>query len=110
MLYFALNMFDFRDQEVYRKYLSVAGPIVENELGGKLICMGKITDKVPIQFANTTIGGGQKWMIICQYLTEDGPKQLFDHPKYQAVKELRDLGTKNYVWALYREANVLTEK
>jgi uncharacterized protein (DUF1330 family) len=108
-MYYALNLFDFRDKEVYRKYMRVAGPIVENELGGKLICMGLMTANVPVKFPNTTLGGGQKWMVIAQYPTEDGPKQLFDHPKYQAVKELRDLGTKNYVWALYKRANVLEE-
>ena len=108
-MYYALNLFDFRDQELYRQYMRVAGPIVENELGGQLICMGELTASVPVQFPNTTLGGGQKWMVIAAYPTEDGPKLLFDHPQYQAVKELRDLGTRNYVWAYYRKADVLTE-
>lgn len=108
-MYYALNLFDFRDADLYRQYMRVAGPIVENDLGGKLICMGKLTDEVPQKFPGATLGGGQQWMVIAMYPTEDGPKKLFDHPKYQAVKELRDLSTKNYVWAYYREADVLSE-
>ena len=70
---------------------------------------GERTDQVPQEFPGATLGGGQQWMVIARYPTADGPKLLYDHPKYQAVKELRDLGTKNYVWAYYREADVLTE-
>lgn len=108
-MYYALNLFDFRDRKLYEQYMRVAGPIVENDLGGKLICMGRLTDRVPCHFANSTLGGAQQWMVIAQYPTEDGPKRLFDHPKYQAVKELRDLGTRNYVWAYYQKADVLTD-
>ncbi len=107
-MYYALNLFDFREQETYRQYMRVAGPIVEGELGGKLVCMGKRIDS-PQDFPGSTIGGGQQWMVIAMYPTEDGPKRLYDHPKYQAVKELRDRGTKNYVWAYYKKADVLTE-
>ena len=108
-MFYALNLFDFKDAELYRQYMRVAGPIVENELGGKLICMGKRTEKLPQEFPGSTIGGGQQWMVIAMYPTEDGPKRLFDHPQYQAVKQLRDLGTRNYVWDYYRSADVLTE-
>ena len=108
-MYFALNLFDLKDAALYRRYMEVAGPIVENDLGGKLICMGKLTENVPVHFPGSTFGGGQQWMVIAMYLTEDGPKQLWEHPKYQAVKELRDLGTANFVWALYRKADVLAE-
>ncbi len=109
-MYYALNLFDFKDQEAYRQYMRVAGPIVENELGGELMCMGMLADSLPFHFPNTTPGGKQKWMIVAKYLTDDGPKRLFDHPKYQVVKELRNLATSNYVWAYYRKADVLTEK
>ena len=107
-MYYALNLFDLADEEVYRTYLRTAGPIVK-ELGGELLAMGKITEDVPQHFPGSTLGGGQRWMVIATYPTEDGPKKLWDHPKYQAVKELRERGTKNYVWAYYRQADILTE-
>jgi len=107
-MYYALNLFDLKDEELYRTYLRTAGPIVK-ELGGELLAMGKIMDEVPQQFPGSTIGGGQKWMVIATYLTADGPKRLWEHPKYQAVKALRERGTTNYVWAYYRKADILTE-
>ena len=58
-MFYALNLFDLKDEAVYRKYLTTAGPIVQ-ELGGDLVVMGRRTPDVPVNFPGTTIGGGQR--------------------------------------------------
>jgi len=108
-MYYALNLFDLADAEAYRTYMRTAGPIVK-ELGGELVVMGRRTESLPQDFPEATVGGGQRWMVIATYPDADGPKKLWDHPKYQAVKHLRASGTKNYVWAYYEKADILTER
>jgi hypothetical protein len=39
-MFYALNLFDLKDEAVYRKYLTRAGQIVQ-ELGGDLVVMGR---------------------------------------------------------------------
>ena len=60
---YALNLLDLKDEDVYRKYLRTAGPIVQ-ELGGDLVVIGRRTPEVPVHFPGTTIGGGQRWLCV----------------------------------------------
>lgn len=53
---YALNLFNVANYDTYRKYLTTAGPIVQ-ELGGDLVVMGKKTPEVPVYFPGTTEGG-----------------------------------------------------
>ena len=46
-MFYALNLFNVEDYATYRKYLTTAGPIVQ-ELGGDLVVMGKKTEEVPV--------------------------------------------------------------
>ena len=105
-MFYALNLFDLKDEAVYRKYLTTAGPIVQ-ELGGDLVVMGRRTPDVPVKFPGTTIGGGQRWCIIATYKTEEDVRRFWAHPKNYDNKHLGEDGTKNYIWALYEAANIL---
>jgi uncharacterized protein (DUF1330 family) len=105
-MFYALNLFDLKDEAIYRKYLTTAGPIVQ-ELGGDLVVMGRRTPDVPVNFPGTTIGGGQRWCIIATYKTEEDVRRFWAHPKNYDNKHLREDGTKNYIWALYEDANIL---
>ena len=51
MLYL-LNLFEVRDYDVYRKYHTTAGLIVQ-ELGDDLVIMGKKAPEVPVHFQGT---------------------------------------------------------
>lgn len=53
-MFYALNLFDLKDEAVYRQYLKTAGPIVQ-ELGGDLVVMGRRTPDVPVHFPGTAI-------------------------------------------------------
>lgn len=79
-MFYALNLFDLKDEAVYRKYLKTGGPIVQ-ELGGDLVVMGRRTPEVPVKFPSTTIGGGQRWLIIATYKTEEDVRRFWNHPK-----------------------------
>lgn len=105
-MFYALNLFDLKDEEVYRRYMRTAGPIVE-ELGGSLVVMGRRTDDVPVEFPGTTLGGGQRWLVIATYKTEEDVRRFWNHPKNQENKHLREQGTTNYTWALYEQADVM---
>ena len=105
-MFYALNLFDLKDEAVYRKYLTTAGPIVQ-ELGGDLVVMGRRTPEVPVNFPGTTVGGGQRWCIIATYKTEEDVRRFWKHPKNYDNKHLREDGTKNYIWALYEGADIL---
>lgn len=103
---YALNLFNVADYDTYRKYLTTAGPIVQ-ELGGDLVVMGKKTDEVPVHFPGTTEGGAQRWLVIATYKTEDHVRQFWNHPLNYDNKHLREQGTKDYTWAAYEGANIL---
>jgi uncharacterized protein (DUF1330 family) len=109
-MYYALNMWNYRgdDPEPYRDYLRTAAPCLD-DVGGALVCIGRLIEPFPQKFENSSKGGGQRWMNITSYETFDGPKRLYEHPTYQTVAPLRDTGTTDYVWAYYEEADVLTE-
>ncbi|MDX6432329.1 MAG: hypothetical protein QOE54_4695 [Streptosporangiaceae bacterium] len=109
-MYYALNMWNHSDAdpERYRDYLRVAEPCLK-DVGGKLLCLGRIVSPIPHQFEGATIGGGQRWMNITTYEDYDGPKRLAEHPVYKTVANLRGEGTENYIWAYYEDANIMTE-
>ena len=73
MLY-ALNLFNLDNEELYRRYLRVAGPVVR-ELGGDLVVMGRLLDEHPMFMPGSTLGGAQRWCIIATYASPDhGPR------------------------------------
>jgi uncharacterized protein (DUF1330 family) len=105
-MFYALNLFNVEDHATYRKYLTTAGPIVQ-ELGGDLVVMGKKTEEVPVHFPGTTEGGAQRWLIIATYKTEEDVRRFWRHPRNYDNKHLREQGTKDYTWALYEGADIL---
>lgn len=109
-MYYALNMWNHSDAdpELYRQYLRTAAPCLD-DVGGKLLMIGRIVSPIPQQFEGATLGGGQSWMNITTYETFDGPKRLFEHPTYKTVSHLRGEGTTDYVWAYYQDADIMTE-
>ena len=94
-MFYALNLFNVQDYATYRKYLTTAGPIVQ-ELGGNLVVMGKKTEEVPVYFPGTTEGGAQRWLIIATYKTEEDVRRFWNHPRNYDNKHLREQGTKDY--------------
>ncbi len=107
-MFYALNLFNVESYDVYRKYLTTAGPIVQ-ELGGDLVVMGRKTAEVPVHFPGTTEGDAQRWLIIATYKTEEDVRRFWKHPLNFNNKQLREEGTKDYTWALYEGADILTQ-
>jgi uncharacterized protein (DUF1330 family) len=110
MAYYALNMFDLKDPEGYREYIRRARPVNENSLGSEVLAFGKLTDEVPQHFPGTTLGGGQRWLLLVKFKEYTGPKQMFENPEYAKVSHLRADSTENYTWAYYQDADILTEE
>lgn len=107
MLY-ALNLFDIEDKEMYREYMRIAGPVVQ-ELGGELIVMGRLADDHPMIMPGTTFGGSQRWCVIATYKTKEDVLTFWEHPDNLAIKHMREDSTSNYVWALYEPADIMTD-
>jgi uncharacterized protein (DUF1330 family) len=109
MAYYALNLFDLKDPEGYREYIRRARPVNESSLGSEVLAFGRLTDQVPQQFPETTLGGAQRWLLLVKFKEFTGPKQMFQNPEYAKVSPLRAASTKNYTWAYYQDADILTE-
>ena len=103
-MFYALNLFNLEDYDTYTKYLKTAGPIVQ-ELGGDLVVMGRKVDP-PMHFPGSTEGGAQRWLVIATYKTEEDVHRFWKHPRNYDNKELREEGTKDYVWSLYEGADI----
>ncbi len=105
-MFYALNLFDLEDADLYRSYMKIAGPIVK-ELGGDLVVMGRLTDQHPMIMPESTIGGGQRWCVIATYQTKEDVIKFWEHPDNVDFRHLRHESTSNYVWAMYEQANVM---
>jgi uncharacterized protein (DUF1330 family) len=110
MAYYALNLFDLKDPEGYREYIRRARPVNENSLGSEVLAFGRLTDRVPQQFPGSTLGGAQRWLLLVKFKEFTGPKQMYDNPEYAKVSHLRADSTKNYTWAYYEDADILTQE
>lgn len=95
-----------KDVEMSCKYVSIAGPVVQ-ELGGDLVVMGRLTDEHPMIILDATFDGGQRWSVIATQQTELGVIKFWEHPNDREIKHLRDESTSNFVRALYEGASIM---
>jgi uncharacterized protein (DUF1330 family) len=107
--FYALNLFDVKDPEGYREYISKARPINENLLGSEVLAFGKATDELPQKFPGSTGRVSQRWLLLVKFQEYTGPAQMFNNPDYAAVSHFRDDSTENYSWSYFQDANILEE-
>lgn len=95
MSFYALNLFDLADNDLYKQYSRRSVSAVRKH-GGKVVSLGKLagaegdSDTEP-----------RKVMILVEWPSRNAFDDFLEDPEHEDLHPLREGGTENYLWWLY---------
>lgn len=93
---YALNVFNLLPdrEEAYRRYSVGAGRIIKG-VGGRVVAAGR--DPLRELHGDLT----RRYMIVVEFPGEDAFQDFLDEADKQALHNLREGATTDYIWTLY---------
>lgn len=98
MSFYALNLFDLADNDLYRQYSRRSAQAV-NKHGGRVIALGKLAGDA---------GGDagvepRSVMILVEWPSREAFDAFLEDPENEDLHPLREGGTRNYLWWSYEK-------
>lgn len=96
MSFYALNLFDLADNDLYRQY-SRRSPQAVGKHGGKVAALGRL------DAAHETGSGVEPRtvMILVEWPSKESFENFLADPENEDLHPLREDGTRNYLWWTY---------
>ena len=96
MTFYALNLFDLADNELYRQYSRRSVGAVGKH-GGKVVALGKLAgaEKSAPDVEPRTA------MVLVEWPSRELFQAFVDDPEHEDLHPLREDGTRNYLWWTY---------
>jgi uncharacterized protein (DUF1330 family) len=96
MSFYALNLFDLAENDLYKRYSRRSVAAVEKQ-GGRVVALGKLD-------AAHEEGSGvepRRVMILVEWPSKESFRAFLDDPENEDLHPLREGGTRNYLWWTY---------
>lgn len=96
MSFYALNLFDLADNDLYRHY-SRRSPQAVAKHGGRVIALGDLdaAHEQPREVEARAV------MILVEWPSKESFEAFLDDPENEDLHPLREDGTRNYLWWTY---------
>ena len=96
MAFYALNLFDLADNDLYRQYSRRSVDAVGKH-GGRVTALGKLDAAVEGDTPPRTA------MVLVEWPSREAFQAFLDDPEYEDLHPLREDGTQNYLWWTYEK-------
>lgn len=96
MTFYALNLFDLADNDLYRQYSRRSVDAVGKH-GGRVVALGKLAaaeESTPEVEPRTA-------MVLVEWPSRESFQAFVDDPEHEDLHPLREDGTRNYLWWTY---------
>jgi uncharacterized protein (DUF1330 family) len=94
MTFYALNLFDLADNDLYRSY-SRRSPEAVAKHGGRVVALGRLDDALAGDVEPRRV------MILVEWPSKISFRAFLDDPELADLHPLREGGTRNYLWWTY---------
>jgi uncharacterized protein (DUF1330 family) len=94
MTFYALNLFDLAENDLYRSY-SRRSPGAVAKHGGRVVALGRLED------ALSGDAEPRRVMILVEWPSKRAFRAFLDDPELADLHPLREGGTRNYLWWTY---------
>ena len=94
MSFYALNLFDLEENDLYRRY-SRRSPEAVAKHGGRVVALGRLDD------ALAGDAEPRRVMILVEWPSRESFQEFLVDPELADLHPLREGGTRNYLWWTY---------
>lgn len=95
MPFYALNLFDLADNDLYRQYSRRSVGAVQKH-GGRVAALGKLEgDEGDADVEPRSV------MILVEWPSRQAFQDFLEDPEHEDLHPLREGGTRNYLWWTY---------
>ncbi|WP_273845999.1 DUF1330 domain-containing protein [Rubrobacter calidifluminis] len=101
MSFYALNLFDLADNDLYLRYSRRSVAAVEKQ-GGKVVALGKLDGGLDGSDVRP-----RRVMILVEWPSKEAFQAFLDDPENEDLHPLREGGTENYLWWTYEKLDDL---
>ncbi|MGI8649444.1 MAG: DUF1330 domain-containing protein, partial [Rubrobacter sp.] len=95
MSFYALNLFDLANNDLYKQYSKRSVAAVQKH-GGKVISLGKLAGS-----AESDGTEPRRVMVLVEWPDREAFDAFVADPDHEDLHPLREGGTENYLWWLY---------
>lgn len=95
MSFYALNLFDLADNDLYRQYSKRSVAAVQKH-GGEVVALGGLDgawDEAEVE--------PRRVMVLVEWPSKQAFQYFIEDPEHEGLHPLREEGTRNYLWWTY---------
>jgi uncharacterized protein (DUF1330 family) len=96
MAFYALNLFDLADNDLYRQYSKRSVAAVHKH-GGKVVALGGLNDAREEEPEVEP----RRVMVLVEWPSKQAFQDFIEDPEHADLHPLRQDGTRNYLWWTY---------
>ncbi len=100
MTYYALNLFDLAENDLYRQY-SRRSPEAVAKHGGRVVALGRLDEAMAGDAEPRSV------MILVEWPSREAFDAFLADPELADLHPLREGGTRNYLWWSYESLDDL---
>lgn len=97
MSFYALNLFDLADNDLYLQYSRRSVAAVQKQ-GGKIVALGRLDEAWDHSGVEP-----RTVMILVEWPSKEAFQAFLDEPENEDLHPLREGGTRNYLWWTYEK-------
>ncbi len=96
MAFYALNIFDLADNDLYRQYSRRSAAAV-NKHGGRVVALGRLSEVLEKEPSVEP----RRVLVLVEWPSRESLQAFLDDPELMDLHPLREGGTRNYLWWIY---------
>lgn len=96
MSFYALNLFDLADNDLYRQYSKRSVAAVHKH-GGRVVALGELDGA----WEREPEVGPRRVMVLVEWPSKQAFDEFLNDPEHEELHPLREDGTRNYLWWTY---------
>lgn len=96
MAFYALNLFDLADNDLYRQYSKRSVGAVQKH-GGKVVALGGLDGA----YEEEPEVEPRRVMVLVEWPSKQAFEEFVRDPEHEDLHPLREDGTRNYLWWTY---------
>lgn len=100
MSFYALNLFDLADNDLYRQYSKRSVAAVQKH-GGRVVALGGLDGAWEESLEEEPDVEPRRVMVLVEWPSKQVFQDFIDDPEHEDLHPLREDGTRNYLWWTY---------
>lgn len=98
LAFYALNLFDLADNDLYRQYSKRSVDAVRKH-GGRVVSLGRLDGA----WETHPEVEPRRVMVLVEWPSKQAFREFMEDPEHEDLHPLREDGTRNYLWWTYEK-------